>query len=329
MNSWTDFEHTIWKKLKEESLDSKDQFILAVSGGLDSMVLVHLMMKLKPKARFVLVHYHHGDSQDQQLVNYRNRALKLVQEICQLKNITFYFEKSDKLLFSEDDYRRARWAFFDRVKVQYPDALLITAHHKDDLLETWLLKMIRGVGPDGLENFKFWNGSILRPLLLFQKSELVQYAEVQQLTWVEDPSNLSNDHLRNWLRNEWLKQLTSRVPAAAANLTQSLQKLIDEIDTKTDLIDIKYDFVHATAVTKGWFLRSDFLALSHKQQLMTLARLMKRLGQRDFSQGQLEEVIKRLDKNQKEHIFSVASVKWFINAQQVVLEYPSVTESEI
>lgn len=316
---WTDFEHSIWKKLKAFSLHEKESFILAVSGGLDSMVLLQVMQSLKPKAQLIVAHYHHGPSHDSDLLNYRDNTFKLVEQVCAEKKLIFISGKSSEILSSEDSMREKRFTFFAEVQKSYPEAILTTAHHKDDLLETWLLKMVRGAGPESLKNFAFWNQKILRPLLDFEKKELKQYANSHGVIWLDDPSNAQNDYLRNWLRNEWLKQLSDKIPGSLVNLTDSLGRLIAEIDSFDENSVINYD---SPTPTKGWVLRHEFLLMGHSERLTTLAKLLRGLGQRDFSQGQLEEVVKRLDKNQKDLIFSIAGVNWFINAQQIMVELP-------
>jgi tRNA(Ile)-lysidine synthase len=321
--AWTDFEHRIWKKLKFFSLEKQNQFILAVSGGLDSIVLLKVMLELKPEAEFIVAHYHHGPSTDLQTVQFRDQALELVKnhiEKSSLKHkISLVSERSNIPLNSEDDFREKRRAFLFALKEKYPQAILVTGHHKDDLLETWLLKMLRGTGPHSLENFKFWNQIFLRPLLEFSKSELYDYAERNELIWLEDPSNGNSDYLRNWLRNDWLAALNKKLPSGKANLTDSLSRLIHEIDSNDEAIQITYEFDHDGKATKGWFNRADYLVLGHSERLKGLACVLKGLGHIDFSQGQLQEIIKRLDKNQKEHTFSVAGVNWFINAEQIMV----------
>lgn len=318
--SWNDFEHSIWKQLKNAALHERSEFILAVSGGLDSMVLLKAMQKLKPQAQLIVAHFHHGESDDSEIKIYRAQALRIVKTYCDSHNLKFFLDKSADKLSSEDEFRKKRLQFFSKVKADFPQAIFATAHHKDDLLETWLLKMIRGTGAESLENFKFWNQKVLRPLLSFTKAEILNYAQAEALAWVDDPSNQQNDYLRNWLRNEWLKSLADKIPGSIDNLTNSLQRLIEEVKVDDRVIDINYDFNSEGISTKALIDRTEFLQLNHSDQFKTLAKALKGIGQREFSQGQLEEIMKRLDKNQKDIIFCIAGVNWFINAQQVMLE---------
>jgi len=317
--SWNDFEHSIWKQLKSESLTDRSEFILAVSGGLDSMVLLAAFRKLKPQSKIIVAHYHHGESDVHEVHAYREQALQMVKSYCESHNLKFLSAKSSEKLFSENQFREKRLQFFAQVKSDFPNAIFATAHHKDDQLETWLLKMIRGTGAEGLENFKFWNQQTLRPLLTFTKSEILAYAQTEGVTWIDDPTNQQSDYLRNWVRNEWLGDLAAKIPGSIENLTNSLGRLISEVKVNNEVIDINYEYNSEGNPTKAIFDRTEFLQLSHSEQFKTLAKALKGIGQREFSQGQLEEIIKRLDKNKKDIIFSIAGVNWFINAQQVML----------
>lgn len=318
--AWNDFEHSIWKQLKSVSLTDRSQFILAVSGGLDSMVLVWALQKLKPQAQIIVAHFHHGDSDRYEVQTYRDQAFDLVKTYCESKNLRFFSCRSSEKLKSEAEFREKRLAFFSELKSDFPEAIFATAHHKDDLLETWLIKMIRGTSADGLENFKLWNQHVLRPLLSFTKSEIISYAQAEGVVWIDDPTNQESDYLRNWIRNEWLQSLADKIPGSIENLTNSLQRLISEVKVDDEVIAVSYEYLNDNNPTKALIDRIDFLQLSRGDQLKTLAKAMKGLGQRHFSQGQLEEIIKRLDKNQKELIFNTAGVNWFINAKQIVLE---------
>ena len=317
--SWNDFEHSIWKQLKSESLTDRSEFILAISGGLDSMVLLSAFIKIKPQSQIIVAHYHHGESESKEVNIYRDQALQIVKSYCEAKNLKFYQAKSSVKLSSEAEFRESRLAFFKQIKANHPEAVFTTAHHKDDLLETWLLKMMRGTGAEGLENFKLWNQVTLRPLLAFTKAEIRLYAQTEEVVWIDDPTNQYSDYLRNWVRNEWLKDLALRVPGSIDNLTNSLQRLISEVKVNDEVLLISYEYNSEGNTTKAVFKRTEFLQLSHSDQMKSLARALKGIGQREFSQGQLEEIIKRLDKNKKDIIFSTAGVNWFINAQQVML----------
>ena len=320
MNSaqWGSFEHAIWKNLISSELQEAQSFCLAVSGGLDSMVLLDLMCKLKPKARFKVLYFHHGPTSDSKLLSFRDQCLNLVKATAEFysKNhdVSFINAISDKELTSEDDCREARWQFI--ISQAKPDDVVVTAHHLDDRLETILLKLLRGSSLDGVSSFRMWNNKIFRPLLNISKKDLFDYAQKNNIKFLDDPSNSESNYLRNWLRNEWLSQLDKKLEGGRANLAKSLIKIADQSIEKDDFIsefEANYDNYK---LNRNWYL-----SLSKREQLRCIALLLRQVGVHQFSSGHLEEIRKRLDKNQKELTFELLRIKWVINATQVVLQF--------
>lgn len=314
---WNNVEHQFWNKLKQHHLENEAVYLLAVSGGLDSMALLHVMKKVKPQARLVLMHYHHGQGSN---LKYRDECVELLKK-SQSDHVVLEMDQSEIELKSENEFREARLAFFEKVKNKYDVSFYLTAHHLDDVLETRLIKMIRGTGLEGLSAFEEWNQKIFRPFFETGKSLLRQYAVEAKVPWVEDPTNQENNYLRNWIRNIWLPQLDQKMSGASENVAKSLQNMINESASSLDryaLESPRYVMRNDQAVTidKVWF--SSF---STKDQLSILIRVIKESFQCDFSTSQIKEVLKRLDKNQNEHIFAVASINWVINAQSIMLKY--------
>lgn len=313
---WTALEHGIWQNLKEYDLDSHENFILAISGGLDSMVLLEVFLKLKPKAYIKVAYYHHGNSSDKIQEEYRNQSRDVVKNRISrlnLNNVIFCTEKSDKILSSEEQMRIARWGFIRSLKTS--DEIIATAHHLDDLFETMLLKMIRGTSPDGLLSFKMWNNEILRPFLETQKVELLAYAEKQKIDWVEDPSNKEEQYLRNWIRQKWLKDLDDRVEAGSKNMAKSLLKIVSSVSEKQSFDLVLDANSESTVLSRQWYV-----SLSKSDQLRGLALFLKKHQIYSFTSGQLEEIRKRLDKNKKDITFELLGRKWVINASQIMIQ---------
>ncbi len=314
---WNNLEHQIWNKLKQQNLEDESVFLLAVSGGLDSMVLFSVMKKIKPLARFILMHYHHGPGPH---LDHRNDYVRLIESL-QSNQVIVEIDRSEHELKSENDFREERLKFFEKIKTKYQIQFYLTAHHRDDVLETRLIKMIRGTGLQGLAAFEEWNQKILRPCFEVNKSDLEKYAAEQKIVWISDPSNDQDDYLRNWIRNQWLTQLNQKMPGASDNLAKSIQNMLDESGVNLD----RYALESARYVTcSDQFTRIDRLWLSSfstKDQLVILIKVIKESFRCDFSTNQIKEVLKRLDKNQNEHIFRAASINWVINAQSIMLKY--------
>lgn len=320
--AWNNFEHQVWKVLKQQNLQDNQKFNLAVSGGVDSVALLECFLRLKPDAHFLILHYHHGavESLDKNSTQekYRDQCLELLQhQVLKLQSegfkVDLNFEKSKQNLKTEKQYREARWSFIRKNRLDM--APIVVAHHHDDWLETVLLKMLRGAGAQSLEAFKVWNGEILRPFLNSTKKEIIDYAQKKNLHWFDDPSNESNDHLRNWLRNFWLKGLEDHYQGGIENLANSLRLLIQASSASSTLELCFYNNNPQKGLDRTWYD-----SLSSDDKIYALTQFLKLKGITDFTGLQLKEILKRLDKNQKSLTFRIARANWVINATQIMLE---------
>lgn len=198
--------------------------VLALSGGLDSMVLLHLLSQLQPYAAWQLlaVHVHHGLQAD------ADQWLTFCRQQCQQRGIKF---SSHHLHITGKDNleARARQARYQALEphCDSADTILLTAHHADDQLETLLLALRRGSGLAGLSGIaakrSFAKGLLIRPLLTFTRADLEQVAQQQQLSWVDDASNQDTHFDRNFLRQQVLPLLTERWPAFVKTASRSME----------------------------------------------------------------------------------------------------------
>jgi len=203
---------------------NKPNVLLALSGGLDSMVLLHLLANLRQKAGFCLkvAHVHHGlQAQADDWAAFcqaQADALQLDFQLCRV-------QLADPARNIEQQARTLRYQAL--AELLTPDTVLMTAHHADDQLETVLLALKRGSGLQGLAAIAaqkpFAGTQLLRPLLAFSRTELEQYAEVQQLAFVTDPSNQDDSFDRNFLRQHVLPLLQQRFPAIGQTTARSCQ----------------------------------------------------------------------------------------------------------
>ncbi len=311
--SWTDLEHSVWKNLKDSGLDQKPCYFLAISGGVDSMALLQLMLRLRPQSQFKVAYYNHGTTADLKQNEFRSQCLSLIKKICDShKNIEFVTEESSATLNSESEMRKARWIFLNKHKIL--NEPILTAHHLDDWVETLTLKLIRGVGAEGFTAFKIWDGQIFRPFLETAKKELSQYAINQKIDWVQDPSNDSDLYLRNWLRNTWFKSLDDKNPSGYLNYSRSLLRLCQELDQNQPLELQFFRNSPELGLDRQWYI-----SLTDKLQLKALSLFIRHHSILDVTAGHLAEIQKRLDKNQKDITFTLAHVNWVINETQIVL----------
>jgi len=210
------------------------RFKVALSGGLDSVVLLHLFSRL-PKTDVTAHHVHHGLSE---------HAGQWVQFCTQLSDslalpLSVSYVELDKASRTSLE-ALARDKRYEALKVGFSEhSYLVTAHHQDDQLETVLLALKRGAGLTGLQGIvakqALKTGFLIRPLLNFSREQLEQYAEQFSLTWIEDESNCDQQFDRNFIRHSITPLLKARWPsitktvARSAHHCQSQQEIIDEL----------------------------------------------------------------------------------------------------
>jgi len=277
-------------------------FLLCLSGGADSTALFHVFKDLPVK--FEVFHAHHGPTPQRDLLDYRDRAASWVQGLAKESKVALHFVKSSERLSSEKALRDFRRAYWKSWSLENPRGLIVTAHHSEDLLETRILRLIRGTGPQGLVAMPIWKSPFFRPFLDVSREELRAFLEESRISWCEDPSNQDTAYLRNWLRKTWLPQLEQRRPGSLKRWAQSLESLAFEVTPE---------------VLRKEMRVSEYRALSEPQQIAALANLLKSQGLVDFSRGQLREVQKRLDSPQKHLTFKMAKAQWSVNAERITV----------
>ncbi|MCQ8104798.1 tRNA lysidine(34) synthetase TilS [Methylomonas sp. SURF-2] len=214
------------------------KFYIAYSGGLDSHVLLHLCATqavLRP--HLVAVYVNHG---------LQARAWAWAEHCrrqCALLDVDFVSLTVDaKPAGGESPEAAAREARYRALrKLIRPGDVLLFAQHREDQMETVLLQLFRGAGIQGLAAMPpatpFGGGSLARPLLQTAKSAIREYARVHGLNWIEDPSNLSNDFDRNFLRNEVLPLLKQRWPS----LDKTVSRSADHCGEASTLLNRRYE----------------------------------------------------------------------------------------
>lgn len=310
-----DLDHQVWKQVRQHSLQNK-KILVALSGGTDSTALLRILSKIHKKELLGACYFHHGEDSNE---DYRKEAQVFCEKLCKKLGVAFHTLKSSELAKSEAQYRDLRYQALKRLMVDEKFEVLATGHHRDDLLETRLLRLIRGTGAQGLQAMESFKDQTFRPLLEVTKKELKKYLREEKIRTFEDPTNASLDPLRNWLREEWLKPLEKRQRGAVASLARSLETIAQEISSQgvgagSDLLSQNESYK-----TQG-LSRSFYLTLSPFEQRRMLAQYMFTLGKKDFSQSQLEEIQKRLDKSQKVITFKVSGCEWEVNAEQIKVQ---------
>lgn len=194
-----------WKSLINEVQSTGDAYLLAVSGGVDSVFMLNFFAKNANKPLRV-AHFNHG------LRDQANDEEALIRDLCRKHDIpvSVGYGDPDKMRASdslEGEARAQRYAFFTNLRQE--NELLVTAHHANDQLETIILRMMRGYPHDNLVIRKR-AGYRYRPFLAIPKETIVGQATKQGLTWMEDESNADTVHERNWVRHEVIPLMSER-----------------------------------------------------------------------------------------------------------------------
>ncbi|CAI0956125.1 tRNA lysidine(34) synthetase TilS [Serratia quinivorans] len=218
-------------------LGAHRHLLVAFSGGLDSSVLLHLLVGLRqqlPDLQLRAVHVHHGLSAfaDQWVTHCRQQCVAW-----QLPLVVQYVQVDSQQGGIEAAARAARYSAF--ASTLAADETLLTAQHLDDQCETFLLALKRGSGPAGLSAMaaqtSLGDNHLLRPLLGYSRQQLEAYAQQHQLSWIEDDSNQDPRFDRNFLRLQVLPLLNQRWPhfaaatARSASLCAEQEQLLDEL----------------------------------------------------------------------------------------------------
>gem|GEM_PF-1651601 len=300
--SFSAFEHKLLDHLKSQGVEA--EYTVACSGGLDSVVLLTALNKIKPVLKFKLraLHIHHGSSLDADKLEqskYRETALLFVKSLAKKTGLEFVFEKSERFLESEEACRDFRVETFKQ------HDCVLTAHHKNDFLETVLMRMLRGAGPQGLES-PFRESSQKPFLNLFTRAELETYARGDALEWVQDPSNQSADPLRNWLRNKWLKDLDEKL--GREGLEKSLLLISQAMKTQKDC-DFN-NLITFQSEEQGSFDFETWLHQDRFQKQSMIAHVLLKVRKKGYTHGQIEETVKQLDQSRKLATFRSGKLLW-------------------
>jgi tRNA(Ile)-lysidine synthase len=216
---------------------TESKLLIAISGGLDSVVLTQLCYKLE--LDFALAHCNfnlRGKESDADEAFVLNLAKDLNKE-CFIECFeTEAYAKQHKLSI-QMAARELRYNWFKELAEQLDFDYILTAHHADDNLETFLINLSRGTGLDGLIAIPEVNEAIVRPLLLFSREEIEAYANANNLSWREDASNTSTKYLRNKLRLELIPKLKEINPQLLQNFNNTITHLQDSKVIIDDRID--------------------------------------------------------------------------------------------
>ena len=200
--------------LEENFFSPGDRILLAVSGGMDSMVLCHLMNGLKDhlKIEFAIAHINHslrGKASDKDATFVKKYAANNTQ-LCFLKKVDVAGEAARTKMSIEEAARNLRYTYLKKIAKRYGYNKICTAHHLGDQAETILMRIIKGTGWSGLTGIRVKRELFIRPLLIFSRDEIESYLKEKKIRYVEDRSNRDKTFFRNRVRHELIPLLKKR-----------------------------------------------------------------------------------------------------------------------
>jgi tRNA(Ile)-lysidine synthase len=320
--------------LKASGVLESAKILVACSGGLDSVALASCLSRISKRLNFQMVigHVYHGHSKSPNVVRARIAAFRKSREIARILNVPFMAAKpSDRSLelTSEESLRMHRLKSLEWIRAKTMCTHIAFAHHRDDLFETRLIRLLRGTGPQGLSAMQELNGEKLRPFLGESREEILRYAQNRKLTWVEDPTNADTEYLRNWLRHVWLPQLEEKRPGASRAFARSVEILVENLaDNVTENLRGSHGATPETPLeteTPKTFDRKRYAGLGSVEKRQALAAFLLAQGAREFSSRHIDEIQKRLQTTRRQFSFRLLKMDWDINAEQVSVRRASRT----
>ena len=303
--------------IKENLFAKKDHLLIAVSGGADSTVLCALCAAAN--FSFSLAHCNfqlRGEESDRDELFVKKLSEKYNVKLF-LKTFDTVFQAKLNKTSIEETARNLRYDWFkqllhDSKATDNPFSFLLTAHHADDNVETVMMNFFRGTGIKGLKGILAKQQQIVRPLLFAKRKDIEEYAFTNQVEYITDSSNASNDYTRNLFRNEILPLIEKVYPEALNNVLRNIKRfaaveyLYDEsiVQIKQNLIEKKGDEIHIPVLK----------LLKSKPLQTVIYEIIKDAG---FTALQVNEVEKLLHSDSGKYIKSASHIilinrKWLI-----------------
>lgn len=262
--------------LDQLHVNKNDRVIIALSGGVDSVVLLDLLLQVdkaqRPQIFLSHVHHHLRAEADQDLA----LVEKLAKNTDLPLTVHHWWSEDHPATGIEATGRRFRYACFKQDMVDHQASVLMTGHHQSDQLETLLMRLVRGGSWErmaGIQAFQpFESGRLLRPLLAFTKEEIYQYAEQEGLPFVEDETNASLDYTRNRYRQKIIPLLKEENPQAE----RQAQVLAKEIQMVKDIIAPQAEELLYQVMDGGHLLVDKFLHQAPAWHSLILRTFLKK-----------------------------------------------------
>lgn len=308
------------------------KIVVGVSGGPDSVCMLDIVAKLKPKynLKLIIAHVNYGlrgrdSAKDEEFVRKLAKKYGTRIEVLKWRRGSTSLDHSDQkrlnlYKISENVLRETRYEFFEKVRKRNKFDLIAVAHNADDQVETFLMRLIRGAGLAGLSAMKYKSGKIIRPLLGISRKEIIGYLDKTNRTYRTDRTNAENLFLRNKIRNKLIpyleKNFNPNIKKTILNSTVSIAEdyaLIQEIAER----------VYGTNMTNRTFLSAKRLLALHPSLQRTVLKSIlseKKSELKDIESAHFEEILKTLkSKKGKNQIVIFKGLKLTRKGDKVII----------
>lgn len=281
-----DFKNHIRSK---KLLDADANYLLAISGGMDSVCLAYLLKNSGFK--FDMAHVNYGlraDESDGDEVFVRNLAKTM--------EVKLYVTKPEPEILNPHQVsiqmaaREFRYRWFDEILTEHQYKGVIVAHHADDQVETFFLNLTRGTGAEGLTGMAEINGKIIRPLLSFSKDTLKSYMISHEYKWRNDSSNEKEDYKRNLIRHKLVPVLENDFPGSKDTILQNMSRLKDTLKAFMALHSL---WLRENLVIEGEYQYLPFLKVKNLPGRSSM--LFYWLKSYGFNERQISDVVQAVD----------------------------------
>jgi len=295
---------TVLQKVKRtisenELLTRGDSVLVALSGGPDSVALMHLLSRLRRSLKLKLgaVYVNH-----QMRPRAARKEEKFCQCLCDDLGVPLTVVREDvpalakkRAMGLEETAREVRYEIFDRLARGQSHDRVALGHHADDQVETILFRLIRGTGPSGLTGMPIKRGRIIRPLLHLTRVEIMHYLKTNSLSWCEDASNRSVRFKRNWIRHRLLPEMRKHLNPRADSAILALAETLGVEDEFLEAI-VQRSIRKTVTISPGGKIELDLRTFSRYPEWVR-RRLVRRCLQVSWVTGQKpdRDTIRRLD----------------------------------
>jgi len=290
-----------------EVTSSSDRYVIAISGGVDSAVLTHIFHKLELNFRTVFINHNQKGSKE------LKQSAQALSDILKLNHKCI--ETDIKIDSSETVMREARYEVLNNDIDE--KEILVTAHHRDDKIETFFINLLRGTRLKGLTSIALQRKNIIRPLINTSKSQIIEYAKDNDIYFQNDITNFDNSISRNWIRNELIPEVENRFPG---NLNNKITDLILEIEesTKEDSEIKKY-----IKYAPGYFeVPACLLKHNNSETNYLLSIISQLVGQSGLQTSDIKNMFKALSSGKQVSYFE----NWIVSQQLGLLIFVNKEE---